>query len=108
MPSLIDIYTTEQFEEYVNSPTPTVIIFSAEWCTPCKIITREIINKIIYEFPNIIFIKVDADNNSDILAKCQIKALPTFLLVINGKECGYLIGGDGGMLRGKIRSAFLL
>lgn len=99
-----EIYGVDQFRNLVNSDRLCVVCFSAVWCGPCRTIQPDL-EKLTYQFPDALFLKVDADNNSDIVQKCNISALPTFMLVRGGKQLGYLIGTDMNELKAKIRSA---
>ena len=56
-----------------------------------------------YEFTNVRFAKVDADNNTEIVSKCRVMQLPTFMLVREGQLVGYVIGADLVQLKTKIR-----
>ncbi|EAN92519.1 putative thioredoxin [Trypanosoma cruzi] len=99
---VVDVYSVEQFREIVNEDLLTVAWFTAVWCGPCKTIERAM-EKITFEFPTVRFAKVDADNNSEIVSKCKVLQLPTFMLVKNGKLIGYVIGANLDTLKRKIR-----
>ncbi|EPY30971.1 thioredoxin 1 [Strigomonas culicis] len=98
-----DVYGTEQFREIVSDKKMTVVCFSAVWCGPCKTIETDL-EKLTYSFPNIRFAKVDADSNAEIVTKCKVIQLPTFMLVRGGDMLGYVIGADLPSLNQKIRS----
>jgi thioredoxin len=59
--------------------------FWAEWCGPC-VMMSSIIEKFAAESKNIKVIKVNADFNKNIIEKYQIRGLPQFILVKDGKE----------------------
>lgn len=98
----IDVYGVEQFRGIVNDAVLTVVCFSAVWCGPCKTIEKDL-ERVSYEFPNVRFAKVDADNNSEIVLKCKVIQLPTFMLVKEGQMVGYVIGADVANLKARIR-----
>ena len=102
---VLEIYGIEQFRDIVNSKLPTVIVFSAVWCVPCKSIAKEL-EKMSYEFADIRFAKVDVDNNQDIAAKCNVAALPTFMFVREGEQLGFHLGGDLKQLTKKLKDTF--
>ena len=61
-----------------------VLYFTAEWCHPCKRtkpiaeeLDRDGVIKIIF---------VDVDTSLDLIANYEIKAVPTFVLIEDGKE----------------------
>lgn len=102
MPS-VDVYSVGQFRELVSEPTLTVACFSAVWCGPCKTIEKDL-EKLTYEFPNVCFARIDADNNSEIVQKCKVMQLPTFMLIRSGELMGYVLGADMTSLKTKIRA----
>jgi thioredoxin 1 len=58
--------------------------FTAEWCNPCKR-TKPIAENL--DRDNIIkFQFIDADDNGDLCRKFEIKSIPTFILIEDGKE----------------------
>jgi thioredoxin 1 len=104
MPGVTPVDSTADFTEFVNGDRLVVVCFSAVWCAPCQQMS-EALEKLTYEFPNVEFIKVDADNNRDIVNKCQVRSLPTFLCVRKGESRGYVVGADIGALKECIRSS---
>lgn len=61
-----------------------VLYFTAEWCNPCQR-TRPIAEQLHSE-GIIDFQFVDADSEVDMINKFQIKAVPTYILIEDGKE----------------------
>ncbi len=72
-------------ETILNKQELILIDFWAEWCGPC-VMMSSIIEKFASESNNIIVGKVNADFNKSIIDKYQIRGLPQFILVKNGKE----------------------
>ena len=70
--------------------------FTASWCGPCKKITpsiEEISNK-LSESIDFYKISIDDDANEEICEKCQIKSVPTFILLKNRNSLGVVNGAD--------------
>ncbi len=61
-----------------------ILYFTAEWCNPCQR-TKPIAEEL--DRDNVIkFQFIDADDNGDLCRKFEIKAVPTFILIEDGKE----------------------
>lgn len=79
---------TEEFdlESGINA-----LKFTAEWCGPCKRMAPTI-EKLELEFPSIKFFSVDIDTAVSIAQKFKIKAIPSFIILKNGKEVNRVTG----------------
>lgn len=59
-----------------------VVDFSASWCMPCKMIAPmfdAMANS--DEYRDVVFVKIDVDENPEISEKYQIMSMPTFLFI---------------------------
>nr|WP_321247863.1 thioredoxin [uncultured Psychroserpens sp.] len=75
-----------KFNELLNSETPVLIDFFAEWCGPCKMLAP-ILKQVKEELgEGIKIIKIDVDKNQQLAAKYQVRGVPTMLLFKNGKQ----------------------
>ena len=65
------------------------LYFTATWCGPCQKIyplIEELSNKLKEnDNYNIIFYKIDIDQNEEFCEKCDIRSVPTFF-IMNGKN----------------------
>ena len=72
------------FNSIIQSATPVLIDFYAEWCQPCKV-QSPILHEIAHEQPGKIrVIKIDVDKNQEIAARFQVRSVPTLILFKNG------------------------
>lgn len=71
------------------------LFFTASWCGPCKSIKpqiEEIANKIVNK--NIIFYKIDIGENEELAEKMNVRSVPTFVLIKDGKIVKYFVGAN--------------
>ncbi|OIV91832.1 hypothetical protein TanjilG_17824 [Lupinus angustifolius] len=90
------------FNELKNSSKLAVIDFSASWCGPCKFI-EPAIHAMAGKFPNVVFFKIDVDELSDVAKEFEVQAMPTFVLLKEGKEIDRVIGAKKDELEIKIK-----
>lgn len=83
-------FNNENFDELI-SKGKVLVDFYANWCGPCKMISP-ILEEIGIEKDDVIIVKVDVDNNSDLATKYGVMSIPTMILFENGKEINKHIG----------------
>lgn len=73
------------FNQLVNSKTPVLVDFHAEWCGPCKM-QAPILKEVAKEVGDSArIIKIDVDKNQELASRYQVRGVPTLLLFKNGK-----------------------
>ena len=73
------------FTDLINDNKPVLVDFSAEWCSPCKMmapILKEVARS-IGESASVI--KVDIDKNQATANRYQVQSVPTLILFKNGE-----------------------
>jgi thioredoxin 1 len=74
-----------KFSEIINSDTPTLVDFFAEWCGPCKMM-KPVFEELKRKLGNrITILKIDVDKSPKAAAAYQIQSMPTLLLFKNGE-----------------------
>jgi len=85
--------TNDTFKAAVaDSTTPLLVDFWAPWCGPCKAI-GPILEELAGEFGSKLQIaKVNIDDNNEIAAEYNIRAIPTMLLFKGGQLVDQIVG----------------
>lgn len=84
--------TIGNLSELLRSEKPVVVDFWAGWCRPCHVMAP-ILRALAKEFEKqVVFAKVDVENNRDLATQFNIRSIPTLLLIRNGKEWDRLTG----------------
>lgn len=86
-------FTDSNFDsEVINSETPVLVDFWAEWCMPCRMLAPTI-DEVAQEFDGKVKVgKLDTDANRDISVKLGISAIPTVILFKGGEVVKKFVG----------------
>lgn len=74
-----------KFTELINSESPTLVDFFAEWCGPCKTmgpILQDVVSKINGKAK---IIKIDIDKNPSVASKYKVQSVPTLIVFQKGE-----------------------
>lgn len=85
--------TSENFnKEVMESEIPVLIDFWAEWCTPCKMMSK-VVEELEEELKGTIKVgKVNVDEETKLAMKYGIMSIPTFMIFKNGEVVQTKIG----------------
>ena len=85
--------SSENFkEEVLNSKTPVLIDFYADWCGPCNAMAP-VIEELAKELEVKVKVgKINVDENPDIAVEYNVMSIPTLIVFKNGKEEKRLVG----------------
>uniref|UniRef100_A0A0C9RY05 TSA: Wollemia nobilis Ref_Wollemi_Transcript_4590_993 transcribed RNA sequence n=1 Tax=Wollemia nobilis TaxID=56998 RepID=A0A0C9RY05_9CONI len=78
-----------------------VVDFTAQWCGPCKMIAP-FYSELSVKYPQLVFLKVDVDEMNDLTSTWDIRAMPTFLFIKDGKQIDKLVGANKRELEKKV------
>jgi thioredoxin 1 len=81
-------------EEVLQSETPVLVDFWAEWCGPCHAVAP-VLDKIAQERQaELKLVKVNIDENQNLAIKYGIQSIPAMVLFKNGQPAAAAIGAQ--------------
>ena len=89
----IHYVTDDTFDpEVLQSSTPVLVDYWAEWCGPCKMIAP-ILDEVAGDYKGRLTVaKLNVDENQTTPAKYGIRGIPTLMLFKNGAVVGTKVG----------------
>ena len=96
--------TDQTFEkEILQSTTPAIIDFWAEWCAPCRAIAP-IVKQLASQYGDRVKIaKMDVDSNPSTPGRYNVRAIPTLLAFQNGQVVEQLQGANAKALESMVK-----
>ncbi|MFW6162511.1 MAG: thioredoxin [Planctomycetota bacterium] len=89
----LKVITDDNFEtEVLGADVPVVVDFWAEWCGPCRKVSP-IIEELAGDYgEQVVFGKMNVDENSETPVKFGIMSIPTVILFKDGEAVDKMIG----------------
>ncbi|MGA2552621.1 MAG: thioredoxin TrxA [Burkholderiaceae bacterium] len=91
--SLVKHVNEDSFNaEVLNSDSPVLVDYWAEWCGPCKMIAP-ILDETANDYAGKLTIaKLNVDDNQALAARYGVRGIPTLMLFKNGAVVGTKVG----------------
>ncbi len=79
-------------KEIVDSDTPVIIDFFADWCAPCRMMAP-VFEEISGEYSGKLkFAKLNTDNSPELAARFNIMGIPCLIVTQDGEEVDRIVG----------------
>ena len=89
-----NLESKKQLSKLTSDNKFVLVDFSAVWCGPCKKLAP-VIDDLAKDLPSIKFVKADIEELDDLAAEYSVEAVPTLVLLKDGKEVARLEGALG-------------
>src|SRR4051794_35018804 len=89
---LIEVTDTNFDELALGGPLPVLIDFTAAWCAPCRAIAPHVAALARAYSGRVTVGTCDVDANPQLVARLDVRAMPTLLLFKAGQVVGEIVG----------------
>lgn len=79
------------FTEILATNEKVFVDVWATWCAPCKM-TTPIVNELEAEAEDVKVVKINADDNPELVKQLNVVSVPTFIYFENGEEVNRYTG----------------
>lgn len=78
--------------EVLNSESPILVDFYADWCGPCRAMAA-VVDELANDFQGLEnVVKVNVDESPELAGRYGVESIPTFIVVRDGKAAQRLVG----------------
>jgi len=92
MGSVLEVDEGKWENEVIKSKTPVLVDFWAPWCGPCRMVSPVVEELGQKHSAKMKTVKLNTDENPAVAQKYRITAIPTLILIKDGKEAGRFVG----------------
>ena len=89
--SVLTITKSNFNETVLKSDKPVLLDFWASWCGPCRM-KSPIIDQLAASHSNVVFGKVNVDEEADLAAEYGITSIPTLIIFRDGRLINQVTG----------------
>lgn len=83
--------TKDNFFDVKNSDKTVLLDFYADWCGPCRMV-GPIIEELAVENPDVLFGKINVDEEQELAAAFSVMSIPTLVVMRNGEVVAKSMG----------------
>ncbi len=84
---------SNNFDKFVGEKNKFALVdFWAPWCGPCRMMGL-IVEEVVNELNNVVFGKVNVDDQSELGNRYRVSSIPCFILFKDGKAIASRVGG---------------
>merc|ERR1712039_1110185 len=96
--------TKEEVEKKIADAGDKLVVidFTATWCGPCQRIAPKFVEWEGTFKDDVVFFKVDVDENEETAAAYGVSAMPTFKFIKGGQKVGEVVGANEAAILAKI------
>jgi len=89
---IVVLHEADWERQVLSSPDPVIVGFWAEWCIPCHMAAPALESAAPHYRGRVRFGVVNVDEEPGLAKRCDVKGLPTVLVMQRGEVCQRRVG----------------